>query len=71
MPQTARSASQEYWRPADPATARIARPIPGEDLCSDCGTEYRTAARFCHACGQGTLPAASRAPQSHDLRGLF
>ncbi len=51
MPQTARSKSEEYWRPADPATARIARPILAEGLCPDCGVQYSSGARFCHMCG--------------------
>jgi hypothetical protein len=51
MPQSAHSASQEYWRPADPATARIVRPILAEGFCPDCGVEYAAGARFCHICG--------------------
>jgi zinc ribbon protein len=51
MPQAAHSGNEEYWRPADPATARMARPILAEGLCPDCGAEYRAGARFCHACG--------------------
>ncbi len=52
MARLARSASQEYWRPADPTTARIARPFLTNDLCADCDTEYSTGARFCHLCGK-------------------
>ena len=51
MPQAARGASQEYWRPADPAIARIAPPILAERLCRNCGVEYSAGARFCHMCG--------------------
>lgn len=46
MPQVA-----EYWRPADPVTARIAGPILAEGVCRDCGAEYSPGARFCHICG--------------------
>jgi hypothetical protein len=51
MPQSAPSTSQEYWRPADPATARIVGPILAERLCPECGVEYPADARFCHICG--------------------
>lgn len=66
MPQAARNASQEYWRPADPATARIAGPILAESLCSDCGAEYSSGARFCHLCGKerNRHPVASPSPMS-------
>ena len=61
MLQSARKASQEYWRPADPATARIAGPILAEGLCPDCGAEYVAEARFCHICGneRHRLPVAA------------
>lgn len=52
MPRSVRIATQEYWRPADPATARIAGPILAAGLCPDCGAEYPAAARFCHVCGR-------------------
>ncbi len=66
MPRAARSASQEYWRPADPATARIARPILANGLCPDCGTEYSTSAQFCHACGRERYrrPVAAPSPMA-------
>lgn len=66
MPQTARSKSEEYWRPADPATARIARPILAEGLCPDCGVQYSSGARFCHMCGseRNRLPVTPPAPMS-------
>jgi hypothetical protein len=51
VPQAARTQSQEYWRPANPAIARLARPILDGALCSGCGAEYPPAARFCHMCG--------------------
>ena len=63
MPQAARSASQEYWRPADPAVARIAQPILAEGVCPECGVAYPAGARFCHLCGTernrrpGTAPS--------------
>ncbi len=64
MPRPARSASQEYWRPADPATARIAGPMLAEGLCLDCGAEYATSARFCHLCGKerNRRPSAPPSP---------
>ena len=66
MLQSARRASQEYWRPADPKTARIAGPILAEGLCPDCGEEYAAGARFCHICGHGRdrLPVAPSGPMS-------
>jgi len=66
MPQAARSASQEYWRPADPATARIAGPILAEGSCPDCGMEYAAGARFCHTCGKerNRPPVAPPTPMS-------
>lgn len=66
MPQAARSASQEYWRPADPGTARIAGPILAEGLCPGCGVEYSAGARFCHICGKerNRRPAAPPTPMS-------
>jgi hypothetical protein len=51
MLRAARTRVEEYWRPADPETARIAGPILAEDLCRDCGAEYSAGARFCHICG--------------------
>lgn len=64
MAQAARSRSEEYWRPADPKTARIAGPILAEGLCPDCGAEYATGARLCHICGneRNRRPAAPRSP---------
>jgi hypothetical protein len=66
MPQAAPSHLEEYWRPADPATARIAGPILAEGLCPDCGAEYSPEARFCHACGnrRTRLPIAPARPMS-------
>ena len=66
MPQSAPSTSQEYWRPADPATARIARPILAEGSCPDCGVEYSPGARFCHICGneRNRRPAVAPAPMT-------
>jgi hypothetical protein len=66
MPQSAPSTSQEYWRPADPATARIARPILAEGSCPDCGAEYSPGARFCHICGneRNRRPAVAPAPMT-------
>lgn len=51
MPPVARTQREEYWRPADPVTARIAGPILTQGLCRDCGAEFSTGARFCHLCG--------------------
>ena len=66
MLQAAHSASQEYWRPADPATARIAGPILAEGLCPGCGVDYSEGARFCHICGKerNRQPAAPPTPMS-------
>jgi ribosomal protein L40E len=56
----------EYWRPADPATARIAGPILTEGLCRECGAEFSAGARFCHVCGskRSRLPIVPSRPMS-------
>jgi zinc-ribbon domain len=66
MAQSAHSQSEEYWRPADPVTARIARPIMAAGLCPDCGAEYSTGDRFCHACGteRNRRPVAASSPMT-------
>jgi hypothetical protein len=66
MPQMARSASQEYWRPADPAIARIVRPILAEGVCPECGVEFSAGARFCHICGteRNRRPIAAPSPMT-------
>ncbi len=71
MARLARSASQEYWRPADPATARIARPILANDLCADCGTEYSTGARFCHLCGKERYRSQVATPNPMTFADFF
>ena len=42
---------QEYWRPANPNVAWLVAPPAAETVCWNCGADYSTAARFCHACG--------------------
>ncbi len=71
MPQTAARKSEEYWRPADPVTARIARPILAEGLCPDCSTEYPTAARFCPACGRERYRRPGAAPSPMTFADFF
>jgi hypothetical protein len=71
MPRAVRIASQEYWRPADPATARIAGPILAEGLCADCGTEYLIGARFCHACGRERYRRPVSAPTPMTFADFF
>ena len=71
MPRAVRIASQEYWRPADPATARIAGPILAEGLCADCGTEYLIGARFCHACGRERYRRPVSAPSPMTFADFF
>ncbi|MGB8768488.1 MAG: zinc ribbon domain-containing protein [Candidatus Korobacteraceae bacterium] len=60
MTQAAHSENDEYWRPANPATARLARPILAEGLCPACGAEYPARALFCHICGKQRHPDATR-----------
>jgi len=66
MAQSALGKSKEYWRPANPTTARIAGPILAEGLCSDCGAEFATGAHFCYICGneRNRIPVAASGPMS-------
>jgi hypothetical protein len=68
MPQTVRSQNEEYWRPADPVTARIARPILAESLCPDCRAVYASEARYCHMCGMERNRRPVPAPKPPSLR---
>jgi hypothetical protein len=71
MAQSARNQSGEYWRPADPLTERIARPILAEGLCPDCGVEYSRGAQFCHICGGGRSRHPGAAPRSLSFLDAF
>ena len=71
MAQAARTQSQEYWRPANPLTARIARPILAGAHCSDCGAEYPPAARFCHMCGNERNPRVAATVSPMTFADLF
>jgi hypothetical protein len=71
VPQAARTPSQEYWRPANPATARIARPILADALCIGCGSEYPALARFCHMCGNERNPCVASTPRALTFADLF
>jgi hypothetical protein len=42
--------SQEYWRSPNPEIMRLVSPMPAPS-CWNCGTDYVSAARFCHICG--------------------
>ena len=58
MGQSARSGSQEYWRPANPEVMRLVeRPLTGAK-CWRCEEEYPPGARFCHVCGSEREPRA-------------
>ncbi len=56
MAQTLR---QEYWRPPKPDVVRLAQPVLLDLICSHCGTEYPSGARFCHICGSDRDPRPS------------
>ena len=68
MSEAARKLSQEYWRPANPATARAVQPILAESMCSKCGVQYAVGAHFCHECGRerDPRPGAVRGPRLAD-----
>ena len=48
--------SHDYWRPADPAMARLVESVPLAGACWRCGTDYSLGARFCHLCGSERDP---------------
>jgi ribosomal protein L40E len=56
MAQTLR---QEYWRPPNPEVVRLLQPVLLDVVCSHCGAEYPSGARFCHICGSDRDPRPS------------
>lgn len=56
MAQLAKTATDDYWRPANSEAERHARPFLFANVCSRCGMDYTVGARYCHFCGNLRYP---------------
>ena len=59
----AQSSRQEYWRPPNREAVRVVQPTSMDVVCSHCGEEYPSGARFCHICGSDRDPRPVTLPR--------
>jgi hypothetical protein len=57
MAQLAKTATDDFWRPANSEAERHARPFLFANVCNRCGMDYAVGARYCHLCGIQRYPS--------------